>query len=124
MADLIVRIDTATRRITPGHISAAGPFTKPPLAGEQDVALTLESAQPPATADGRRNWTWCRLTSDLATVELDPELVPAVPTSGEHYDNLPKWIKAVALALGTHPALGLTPAQVKARVVAAYEQLP
>lgn len=50
--------------------------------------------------------------------------LPVVPTTSEVFDAASmRWIKAVAIALGTHPNLGLTLAQVKARVVAEYDKL-
>jgi hypothetical protein len=52
----------------------------------------------------------------------DPPPVVAL-TLDENYDAL-RWVKAVALALGTHPTMGLTAAQIKTRVLAAYNQLP
>lgn len=66
------RIDTATNRIK--HASTV-PFTAPLAAGEADVERTVPQTAP-AAADGRRNWTWCRVTDD--NVEVDPAAVPAI----------------------------------------------
>jgi hypothetical protein len=81
-------------------------------------------------ADGSyRGWSRNDSPGPLLTGEtyeqLDqcPDITTPV-TEDVRYDAMEKWIKAVALALGTHPALGLTPAQIKTRVLAAYNQLP
>lgn len=82
---VIVRILTATRRIKPGgYVGPPGvvaPFTLPPGEGEQDVAIEREHTVPPATADGRQNWDWCRLNKALTVAEVDPALVPPRPPS-------------------------------------------
>jgi hypothetical protein len=98
------------------------PVTKALLGGGWHRVAPSSSVEVPEEFDvTRRNLQW----DGNAWQPYTPPVIPP-PTAAEQFDQLQKMVKAVAIALGTAPATAfpMTAAQIRARVVAAYDQLP
>ena len=94
--------------------------TGAPVKGGVPVGVVgVEVAAPPSGCER----THVVDTTAAPTLVPDPARDGRLDADADAALNL-KAIKALALALGTHPALGLTPEQIRARFLAAWKSVP
>ena len=94
------------------------PSGSPVKGGLPEGVAGVEIASPPSGCE------FTHVVDATATPTLipDPTLDARTDAQAEVALNV-KAIKAVALGLGTHPVLGLTPAQIRVRFLAAWRTL-